>query len=107
MKTRRTNLLPALIMLTAGAIDCVVSIIGHLSMLEFTRRLLIVLVIFYILGSVVKLVVDINFPQMQDVPAAEEETPSTEEDVTESVTAKEAGEAEEALENIDAQNESE
>ena len=69
----KTNSVPAVIMLTAGLIDCIVSIYQRLSLFDFTKQLLIVLVIFYLLGCVVKLILDINFPQMDDEPETEEE----------------------------------
>ena len=69
----KTNSVPAVIMLTAGLIDCIVSIYQRLSLFDFTKQLLIVLVIFYLLGCVVNLIRDITFPQMDDEPEIEEE----------------------------------
>ena len=61
-----TKKIPAIIMLTAGLIDAVISIIYQTDLLSFTKRLLFVLVIFYILGIGVKIILDINFPIMTD-----------------------------------------
>lgn len=58
----KRNYIPAIIMLSAGLIDCIFSLYYKLDLMAFTKRLLLVLVIFYILGVVVKLIVDINFP---------------------------------------------
>ena len=43
----KTNGVPAIIMLAAGFIDCVIAILTHMSLWNFTRQLLLVLVLFY------------------------------------------------------------
>lgn len=98
----KTNSIPAVVMLLAGLIDCVVSIYQRLSLFNFTKRLLLVLVIFYILGCVVKIVIDMNFKQMDDLPQEEGEESATEETAEEAADPKE-GVSEDELENIDAQ----
>ena len=42
----KTNGVPAIIMLAAGFIDCVIAILTHMSLWNFTRQLLLVLVLF-------------------------------------------------------------
>ena len=54
----KTNYVPAIIMLLAGLVDSVISIYYKLDLYSFTKRLLLVLVIFYILGCVVKIILD-------------------------------------------------
>ena len=56
----KTNGVPAIIMLAAGFIDCVIAILTHMSLWNFTRQLLLVLVLFYVIGCVVKM----NRPKM-------------------------------------------
>jgi hypothetical protein len=68
---KKTKSLPAIIMLAAGLIDCIFSIYYHLSLWEFTRQLLLVLIIFYLIGCVVAIVIDINFKAMEDDEGAE------------------------------------
>lgn len=68
----KTNAVPAVIMLTAGFIDCILSLYEHVSMFVFTKRLLIVLVIFYVLGCIVKIVLDCNFKEMEETEETEE-----------------------------------
>ena len=46
----KTNGVPAIIMLAAGFIDCVIAILTHMSLWNFTRQLLLVLVLFYVIG---------------------------------------------------------
>lgn len=79
----KTNFIPALIMLCAGFVDCLLAIRNRLSLREFTIELLIVLVVFYVIGIVVRFVLDKFFGTMT--------IDGTEEDE----------ESEEAVENID------
>lgn len=82
----KTNSVPAVIMLTAGLIDCIISICYHLTLGEFLKQLLIVLIIFYLIGCVVKIIIDCNFKEMevtQEEAAEEEENPKTESDEAE------------------------
>ena len=63
MKTRS---IPAIIMLSAGAVTCIVGILQHFSFGMFVKTLLLVLVGFYLFGCIVKLVLDKGFRLMQD-----------------------------------------
>lgn len=60
----KTNYLPALIMLCAGFVDCLLAIRNHLGLRNFIIELLAVLVIFYVIGIVIKFVLDKNFKAM-------------------------------------------
>lgn len=62
----KTNGVPAIIMLAAGFIDCVIAILTHMSLWNFTRQLLLVLVLFYVIGCMVKMIIDRNFKDMED-----------------------------------------
>ena len=62
----KTNGVPAVIMLTAGLIDCVLSISRHLDLWTFTKRLFLVLLVFYVIGCVVKIILDHSFKVMDD-----------------------------------------
>lgn len=61
-----TNNLPALVMLTAGFVDCVIAIWTRQSLLDFTKQLLVVLIIFYILGAIVKSILDKHMGEPDD-----------------------------------------
>lgn len=97
----KTNNVPALVMLTAGFIDCVIAIRTGQSLLSFTRQLLIVLLIFYILGSIIKVILDRNFNDMDDLEdvdlGGEVESPDTKEADTseEEQETEESGETQE------------
>lgn len=75
----KTKTIPAIIMLTAGFIACIAGIIGHMEVVEFTKMLFIVLIVFYILGSIVKVIIDSNFKEMQEEETTEGEDASEEE----------------------------
>ena len=81
----KTNGVPAIIMLAAGFIDCVIAILTHMSLWNFTRQLLLVLVLFYVIGCVVKMIIDRNFKDMEDDQNREETEESKEEQEAESV----------------------
>ena len=85
-------------MLTAGCIDAVISIYYHYSLFQFMKQLLVVLVIFYLLGSVVKVVLDVNFPpKTEEASEQEQDEQNDSEQETEDVSL----DGDEDLENID------
>lgn len=71
----KTKSVPALIMLLAGFITCIAGIAGHMEIVRFTKMLLIVLIVFYFLGCIVKMILDKNFKEEEK----EEETTDGEE----------------------------
>ena len=61
-----TKPVPAIVMLITGFITCIVSICQHDSFGKFVKTELLVLVIFYLFGCIIKLVLDKGFEVMQD-----------------------------------------
>lgn len=61
-----TKPIPAIIMLTAGLVTCIVGIVKHFSFGTYVKTLLLVLIGFYLLGCIVKLVLDKGFRVMDD-----------------------------------------
>ena len=61
-----TKPIPAIIMLTAGLVTCIVGIVQHFSFGTYVKTLLLVLIGFYLLGCIVKLVLDKGFRVMDD-----------------------------------------
>ena len=57
----KTKSVPAIVMLSAGFVACVAGICAHMEVADFMKMLLIVLIVFYLLGGVVKIVLDRNF----------------------------------------------
>lgn len=79
----KTNGVPAMIMLAAGFIDCVIAILTHMSLWDFTRQLLLVLVLFYVIGCVVKMIIDRNFKEMEEEQNGQEPEDSKQEQKSE------------------------
>lgn len=69
----KTKLVPALLTLTAGFVACIAGILAHMETIHFLEMVLIVLILFYILGCIVKLILDKNFMEMQIEETTEEE----------------------------------
>lgn len=61
-----TKPIPAIIMLTAGCVTCIVGIVEHFSFGTYIKTLFLVLIGFYLLGCIVKLVLDKGFRVMDD-----------------------------------------
>lgn len=82
----KTNYLPAIIMLCAGFVDCLMAIKNHLSLKDFTIELLIVLVVFYVAGVIAKTVLDHAFPveESEENPDDAEEDKNADEEAAES-----------------------
>ena len=95
----KTDFVPAIIMLLAGLVDSVISIYYKQDLYSFSKRLLLVLVIFYILGYIVKIILDINFPDEKKKKEASNE------ESEESVDSEEGEESD--IENIETNEETE
>lgn len=76
----KTKTIPAIIMLLAGFIACLAGIYAHMEVADFMKMLFIVLLIFYILGCVVKVIIDKNFTEMQEEETTEGEGTEESED---------------------------
>ncbi len=63
--------LPLLLMLTAGAVTCIITFIEEYTMTEKLVALFVVLLIFYVLGSVLKWTLDF-FEQQNEARLKEE-----------------------------------
>ena len=61
-----TKSVPALVTLLAGFIACVAGIRAHMEVADFMIMLLIVLIVFYLLGCVVRMILDMNFKAGHD-----------------------------------------
>lgn len=90
----KTKSIPAIIMLSAGFIACIAAMSSHMEVADFMKMLLGVLVLFYVLGCIVKVILDKNFKEMQDEETTDgEESQEGEEDT---VTDREEAAAAEA-----------
>ena len=75
----KTKQVPAIVMLTAGFVTCVISIMQHMEFGRFLKILLLVLICFYILGCVAKVILDNNFAPIQEEEEEQEQTEEGEE----------------------------
>jgi len=57
----RTKSIPAILMLIAGALACILGFVYRYETTQFFTMILTVLVVFYMLGCVVKIIIDKNF----------------------------------------------
>jgi len=74
--------LPAFIVLLAAAITSIINIINNIEMLTGLKRLLLVIIIFYIIGLIAKVVIKKVITPKQKIVEAEEipkETPQSKE----------------------------
>lgn len=70
----KTKSIPAIIMLTAGCIACIVGITGYMETERFMKMLFVVLIVFYFLGCIVKMILDKNFQEMKEETTEGDET---------------------------------
>lgn len=68
----KTKQVPVIITLVAGLITCILGFTMHMEAARFVRTLVIILVSFYILGCIAKLVLDKNFKEEPEEEATEE-----------------------------------
>ena len=87
MKNMNTKNIPALISLTAGLIALVVTYISKAELIDILTTLFIVLLSFYILGFVVKAMVD-KLTMVQEVEEEEQELENIDTEVSPENTAK-------------------
>ena len=72
----KTKPIPAIVMLVAGLVVCIAGMTGHMETGRFVKMLLVVLIVFYIIGGIVKLLIDKNFKDMEEETTDGEETPA-------------------------------
>ena len=93
----KTKDIPAMVMLLAGGVYCLIGIRYQIPLMDFSVQLLIVLLIFWIMGGIVRIVLDKFMGEI------EEEVDSEETEETEEKDAQEDGE--ESSEDEDSEEE--
>ena len=87
----KTKSIPVILMLVAGALACVLGFVYRYETTSFFAMVLTVLIIFYVLGCIVKIIIDKNFPvETENTTGKVEETEEMKENIN--------SEAEEAVE---------
>jgi len=61
----KTKTIPVTLMLVAGAMACVLGFVYRYETTQFFTMVLTVLILFYMLGCIVKIIIDKNFPVEQ------------------------------------------
>lgn len=74
----KTKEIPAIVMLLAGGVYCLLGIYHQIPLMDFSVQLLIVLLIFWIFGGIIRMVLDKYMGEIED--RTEEEEEETEED---------------------------
>ena len=100
----KTKQVPAIVMLTAGLIVCVISIAQHMEFGEFVTTLFLVLICFYILGCVAKVILDKNFAEETEET---DEAEGTEEENEQDKEAEDTDKKKKKEENIESDGEEE
>ena len=88
----KTNGVPAIIMLLAGGVYCLLGILYQIPPMDFLVQLLLILLLFWILGGIVRMVLDRFMGEMED--KAKEEEQETEETDTEGETGEDVSDLE-------------
>ena len=61
-----TKSLPAILALIAGFVTCIMSFVQQVDTVVFAKRFVIVCFIFFAIGTVASVVIQMNFKQMKD-----------------------------------------
>ena len=86
-----TKPIPALLALIAGFVTCIMSFVQHVDIVVFAKRFVIVCVIFFIIGMIARILIEVNFKDILH-PWPEEE--AVNEDSIENIESMEASEEE-------------
>lgn len=84
----KTKQIPAVVMLLAGFVTCIVAIFQGIELGKFLKILLLVLIGFYVSGCIIKVILDRNFKDMEESDTEEEE-PEEQEETEEDGSAEE------------------
>lgn len=69
----KTKEIPAMVMLLAGGVYCLLGIYYKIPLLEFSVQLLIVLLVFWMFGGIVRMFLDKYMGEIEDKTNKEEE----------------------------------
>lgn len=62
----KVKCVPAIVTLSAGLVDCIVSIHYHLDTYTYLKQLLLVLILFYFIGCILQWILDFGINKMAD-----------------------------------------
>ena len=73
-----TKSIPACLALLAGFVTGVISFVQHVDTVVFAKRFIIVCIIFFVIGTVASVIININFKDMEEEAEPEGEEGSLE-----------------------------
>ena len=76
----KTKDLPAMVMLSAGGVYCLIGILYRIPLMDFLVQLLIVLLIFWIFGGIIRMFLDRFMGEIEE-KAKEDEAEETDEQI--------------------------
>ena len=62
----KVKCVPAIVTLSAGLVNCIVSIYYHLDTYTYLKQLLLVLILFYFIGCILQWILDFGINKMAD-----------------------------------------
>ena len=62
----KVKCVPAIVTLSAGLVDCIVSIHYHLDTYTYLKQLFLVLILFYFIGCILQWILDFGINKMAD-----------------------------------------
>lgn len=89
-----TKQIPAILALIAGFVTCIMSFVQGVDIVVFAKRFIIVCIIFFVIGTIISVVIYMNF---KDMPTEAEEENPTEDEGKEKETLEEQENAEAAV----------
>ncbi len=93
-----TKPIPAVLALIAGFVTCVISFVQHVDTVVFARKFVLVCIVFFAIGMVIHLLIQMNFKET----ISEDETPKEEE-----VSGSEDEDSQDGQENVQEADEDE
>ena len=90
----KTNFVPAIVMLIAGGVYCLLGIYYQIPLMDFLVQLLIILLVFWIIGGIIRMVLDRFMGEIKTKDEAEETDSETEEEESENTEKEENSESE-------------
>lgn len=88
-----TKPIAAIMALIAGFVTCILSFVQHVDIVTFAKRFIIVCIVFFVIGTVIQIVINMNFNEM--AVDETEESPESEEGEIETEDAETASEEKE------------
>ena len=67
-----TKPLPAILALVAGFLTCIMSFVQNVDLVIFAKRFIVVCIVFFVIGMVIRIVIDMNFKEKNEEKVSED-----------------------------------